>query len=110
MFASFFSRHLSRVAGARRRPSAAARLTACLGLLTIVALPAAAQSGSGLPNPQVVISTNYGDITLRLFRDKAPKTVENFLAYVEDGFYEGTIFHRVIPNFMIQGGGFTRAL
>jgi cyclophilin family peptidyl-prolyl cis-trans isomerase len=66
-----------------------------------------AQSDTPLPNPQVVITTNYGSIVLRLFRDKAPVTVENFLAYVEDGHYEGTIFHRVIPNFMIQGGGMT---
>jgi cyclophilin family peptidyl-prolyl cis-trans isomerase len=106
MFASF-TRHKAPLFARLRRPSRAARLAACLSLLISVALPAAAQSGSGLPNPQIVISTNYGDITLRLFRDKAPKTVENFLAYVEDGFYEGTIFHRVIPNFMIQGGGFT---
>ena len=68
---------------------------------------AAAQAQTPLPNPQVVISTNYGNITVRLFRDKAPVTVANFLAYVEEGFYAGTIFHRVIPNFMIQGGGFT---
>lgn len=59
-----------------------------------------------LPNPQVVIKTSEGDITLRLFRDKAPMTVANFLAYVDAGFYNGTLFHRVIPNFMIQGGGF----
>ena len=59
-----------------------------------------------LPNPQVIIKTSEGDITLRLFRDKAPLTVDNFLAYVDAGFYNGTIFHRVIPDFMIQGGGF----
>ncbi|MEM6773218.1 MAG: peptidylprolyl isomerase [Pseudomonadota bacterium] len=68
---------------------------------------ALAQSSSGLPNPEVVVTTNYGSFTLRLFRDKAPATVENFLAYVKDDFYSGTIFHRVIPNFMIQGGGMT---
>ncbi|MEP4485655.1 MAG: peptidylprolyl isomerase [Halioglobus sp.] len=60
-----------------------------------------------LPNPQVMIKTTDGDITVRLFRDKAPISVANFLAYVDSGFYNGTIFHRVIPNFMIQGGGFT---
>lgn len=65
------------------------------------------KSQTPLPNPQVKITTNYGEITLRLFRDKAPITVENFLAYVEDGHYTDTIFHRVIPNFMIQGGGFS---
>lgn len=68
--------------------------------------PAAIAEESSLPNPQVVIKTSEGDITLRLFRDKAPLTVDNFLAYVDAGFYNGTIFHRVIPNFMIQGGGF----
>ncbi|MEM6485783.1 MAG: peptidylprolyl isomerase [Pseudomonadota bacterium] len=65
------------------------------------------RSDTPLPNPQVVIKTSYGDITLRLFRDKAPATVKNFLSYVDDGHYAGTIFHRVIPNFMIQGGGHT---
>lgn len=54
----------------------------------------------------VKLQTNYGDITLALFADKAPKTVENFLSYVSDGFYDNTIFHRVIDGFMIQGGGF----
>ena len=53
----------------------------------------------------VVLSTTHGDITLELDAEHAPITVENFLAYVEDGFYDGTIFHRVIPGFMIQGGG-----
>ncbi|KGE05349.1 peptidylprolyl isomerase [Pseudohaliea rubra] len=73
-------------------------------LAVLLALPAGA--GNSQPNPQVVIETTQGDITVRLFRDKAPATVENFLQYVDDGFYDGTIFHRVIPNFMIQGGGF----
>jgi cyclophilin family peptidyl-prolyl cis-trans isomerase len=68
--------------------------------------PAVSAEESPLPNPKVVIKTSEGDITLRLFRDKAPLTVANFLAYVDAGFYNGTIFHRVIPNFMIQGGGF----
>ncbi len=55
----------------------------------------------------VTLKTNFGDITLELFEDKAPKTVANFLSYVEDGCFDNTIFHRVINNFMIQGGGFT---
>ncbi|MDC8830650.1 peptidylprolyl isomerase [Alteromonas gilva] len=55
----------------------------------------------------VTFKTNYGDITLELYADKAPKTVENFLSYVKDGFYDNTIFHRVIDGFMIQGGGMT---
>lgn len=54
----------------------------------------------------VVLKTNYGDIKIELFADKAPKTVANFLQYVEDGTYNNSIFHRVISNFMIQGGGF----
>jgi len=55
---------------------------------------------------QVKLTTNHGAITLKLDAEKAPKTVANFLAYVEAGHYNGTIFHRVIKNFMIQGGGF----
>ncbi len=54
----------------------------------------------------IKLSTSKGDITLELFADKAPKTCENFEQYVKDGHYDGTIFHRVIGNFMIQGGGF----
>ena len=54
----------------------------------------------------VVLSTNHGDITIELDVEKAPKTVENFLSYVKAGHYDGTIFHRVIDGFMIQGGGF----
>lgn len=56
-------------------------------------------------NPEVLLETTSGDILLELFPDKAPETVANFLKYVDDGFYDNTIFHRVIPNFMIQGGG-----
>ncbi len=54
----------------------------------------------------VKLHTNFGVITLELFADKAPETVENFKQYVRDGHYDNTVFHRVIPNFMIQGGGF----
>ncbi|MBE0440329.1 MAG: peptidyl-prolyl cis-trans isomerase [Gammaproteobacteria bacterium] len=57
--------------------------------------------------PQVKLETNHGNIVIELNSDKAPNTVANFLSYVEDGFYSGTIFHRVIKDFMIQGGGFT---
>jgi peptidyl-prolyl cis-trans isomerase A (cyclophilin A) len=56
----------------------------------------------------VVMSTSIGDIKIELYENEAPITVENFLTYVRDGFYDGTIFHRVIPGFMIQGGGFTQ--
>ncbi len=58
---------------------------------------------------RVEMKTNLGNVVLELYPDKAPKTVENFLQYVEGGFYKNTIFHRVIPNFMIQGGGFDTA-
>ena len=58
-------------------------------------------------NPRVTLETSKGTIVLELYPDKAPKTVANFVSYVKDGFFDGTIFHRVIPNFMIQGGGFT---
>ncbi|MDR4513337.1 peptidylprolyl isomerase [Nitrosomonas sp.] len=60
-------------------------------------------------SPQVLMKTNVGVVTLELYPDKAPKTVENFLKYVEEGFYTNTIFHRIIANFMIQGGGFDTA-
>lgn len=55
----------------------------------------------------VQMDTNKGKITLELYNNQAPETVENFLTYAREGFYDGTIFHRVIPGFMIQGGGFT---
>ena len=60
--------------------------------------------------PKVLLKTSAGDITIELYPDKAPKSVENFLAYVKSGFYDGTLFHRVIADFMIQGGGFTKDL
>lgn len=59
-------------------------------------------------NPVVVMDTSHGTIEIELSQDKAPKTVENFLKYVDAKFYDGTIFHRVINNFMIQGGGFSQ--
>ena len=73
-------------------------------LLFSLAVPegAAAQT-----NPQVLIKTSKGEIVVELYPAKAPITVENFLKYVDDKHYDGTIFHRVIGNFMIQGGGFT---
>ena len=57
---------------------------------------------------KVTMETNKGKVVIELYPDKAPTTVKNFLAYVNDGFYDGTIFHRVINNFMIQGGGYTK--
>ena len=75
-------------------------------LLASIAM-ACAVGTAAADQPRVRLHTNVGDIELELDRDKAPVTVENFLSYVNDGFYDGTIFHRVIKNFMIQGGGFT---
>ena len=78
-------------------------------LLSIGALAVFAQESLD-GNPKVLVKTTDGDITVVLFADKSPITVENFLQYVDDGYYDGTVFHRVISNFMIQGGGFTSAL
>jgi cyclophilin family peptidyl-prolyl cis-trans isomerase len=75
-------------------------LVALLGLLTGCAAEAADK------NPVVVIDTSLGTIKVELYQDKAPGTVKNFLQYVEDKHYDGVVFHRVISNFMIQGGGF----
>jgi len=75
-------------------------------LLCIVALAAGASLGAQ-EKPVVVIETSLGDITVELDPEKAPISVKNFLSYVDEGFYDGTIFHRVIKNFMIQGGGMT---
>ncbi len=61
-------------------------------------------------NPQVLLETSMGNITIELFKEKAPITVRNFLGYVKDGFYDGLIFHRVIKDFMIQGGGMSESL
>lgn len=63
-----------------------------------------------MSNPHVLLETSEGDILVELFADKAPVSVENFLQYVDAGHYEETIFHRVIPNFMIQGGGMTMSM
>ena len=73
-------------------------------LCTLAALAAFAMPALGA-NPVVEIKTNKGTIKVELFKDKAPKTVENFLKYAEDKHYDGLVFHRVIENFMIQGGG-----
>lgn len=76
----------------------------CLCLLLLASNLAMAK------DPEVMIKTSHGDITLRLFEEKAPITVANFLAYVDSGYFAGTIFHRVIPRFMIQGGGFDQRM
>ena len=70
--------------------------------LTLIVLSSSALA----ENPIFKLETSEGDITVVLFADKSPKTVENFLAHVDEGFYENTVFHRIIDNFMVQGGGF----
>lgn len=70
--------------------------------LTLIVLSSSALA----ENPIVKLETSEGDIIVVLFADKSPKTVENFLAHVDEGFYENTVFHRIIDNFMVQGGGF----
>mgnify|MGYP000858175780 CR=1 FL=1 len=79
-----------------------AAATALAGMALAAAAPAHAQDA-----PRVKFATSAGDIVVEVYPDKAPKTVENFLQYVKDKHYDGTIFHRVIDNFMIQGGGYS---
>lgn len=77
------------------------------GLASAASAPLNSTQGTSMSShPHVKLHTNKGDMLIELDADKAPKTVENFLTYVKEGFYDGTIFHRVINNFMIQGGGF----
>lgn len=80
------------------------RIFVVLGLLASPSLVLAQENASTV---RVKLVTSAGDITLKLYPEKSPVTVENFLSYVDSGFYNGTIFHRVISNFMVQGGGFT---
>lgn len=75
-------------------------------LILVLSLGAGGQARAERSKPLVKLETSLGEITLELYPDKAPATVANFLQYVKDGFYNGTIFHRVINGFMIQGGGF----
>jgi peptidyl-prolyl cis-trans isomerase A (cyclophilin A) len=91
------SRHSGSSFSAGRR----AFVAAAMAVSSIAALPVQAQAA-----PQVKFSTTAGDFVIEVYPDKAPKTVENFLQYVKDKHYNGTIFHRVIPTFMVQGGGF----
>ena len=74
-------------------------------LLALILTPAALAA-----NPKVELKTSLGTVVIDLYPENAPQTVDNFLQYVKDGFYDGTVFHRVIPGFMVQGGGFTRNL
>jgi len=75
--------------------------------LFVLSAAAVVPAGALGADPQVDLKTSAGSIRIELYPAKAPKTVENFLRYVRDGHYEGTIFHRVIPGFMVQGGGMT---
>jgi cyclophilin family peptidyl-prolyl cis-trans isomerase len=75
-------------------------------LIAVLAFTVAVVAPAMAENPRVVLTTNLGDITVELNTTRAPKTTANFLAYVKAGHYDGTIFHRVIKGFMIQGGGF----
>ncbi|MDQ5849730.1 MAG: peptidylprolyl isomerase [Pseudomonadota bacterium] len=74
--------------------------------LFVLSAAAVVPAGALAADPQVDIRTNVGNIRVELYPAKAPKTVENFLKYVKDGHYNGTVFHRVIDGFMVQGGGF----
>jgi peptidyl-prolyl cis-trans isomerase A (cyclophilin A)/peptidyl-prolyl cis-trans isomerase B (cyclophilin B) len=76
----------------------------------VAAKTAPAVANAAATSNKVLIKTSLGDITVELYPDKSPKSVENFLGYVKSGFYDGTIFHRVIEGFMVQGGGFTKDL
>ena len=85
------------------------RITSAIAALALGGISATSPSADAdeTDRTQVTFETSHGSFVLELDRNAAPDTVENFLAYVRDGFYEGTIFHRVIAGFMIQGGGFT---
>lgn len=85
-------------------------MTSCLIALLLQAPAAKPAPPAAAGNPVVVIETSAGPITIELFKDRAPVSVENFLQYVRDGFYTNTIFHRVVPGYVIQGGGFTPEL
>ena len=84
-----------------------ASVLATLAGTVMLSVPAGDAAAAG-PNPQVLMKTSLGEIVIELYPEKAPKSVENFLKYVDDDFYDGLIFHRVIGTFMIQGGGFDK--
>jgi peptidyl-prolyl cis-trans isomerase B (cyclophilin B) len=84
------------------------RIRTLIGAVAVATAAASLSVAAHAANPQVEIKTSMGVITAELYADKTPKTVENFLEYVKSGFFSGTVFHRVIPGFMIQGGGFTK--
>jgi cyclophilin family peptidyl-prolyl cis-trans isomerase len=91
----------------RRLETLVATLVLAIGALGVGCTMAEDGKPQNPNDPIVLMSTSLGDVKIELFKDKAPATVENFLSYVNEKAYDGTIFHRVIPGFMIQGGGFT---
>lgn len=84
------------------------KLSGVAKLANLAALTLTLLCSAALAAPSVELQTSMGKIVIELNQEKAPKTVQNFLQYTKDGFYNGTVFHRVIPGFMIQGGGFTK--
>jgi len=101
--------------GQSEAPIAMPKLKLALLLLTAALFAPVLQAQDAKPaaataSPEVVLHTSQGDITLELYPDKAPKSVANFLQYVRNGFYAGTVFHRAIPGYLLQGGLYTREL
>ncbi len=95
-----------------RRRNEYCRIALIIALIMTAALTVgrAARAQGMAENPKVIFSTTLGNFVIELYPDMAPITVKNFLAYVNAGFFDNTIFHRVIPGFMIQGGGFTEQM
>lgn len=108
MPSSNFHREQVNARASFRMFAAAICATAVMALLTY--RPVAAQTAADNKSPEVELDTSAGKIVIALDAEKAPKTVANFLSYVKSGHYNGTIFHRVIPDFMIQGGGLDAAM
>ena len=100
--------------GYLNRPASMSKPKLALLLLSTVLIAPALQAQGAKPanaaDPEVVLRTSQGNITLELYPDKAPKSVANFLQYVRSGFYAGTVFHRAIPGYLVQGGLYTREL
>lgn len=94
----------------KRAVRAAPVLLALAAILWLGLMRTSEPAAAKTKNPQVIMKTSMGAVRLELFPDKAPLTVKNFLKYVDAKFYDGTIFHRVIADFMIQGGGFAKGM
>ena len=93
-----------RPATRRRTPGGAGILLSACVVAGLLAAPAAGQEMP--PNPRVLVDTSMGSFEMELFRDRVPATVVNFLIYVRDGYYDGTVFHRILRDVIVQGGGF----